>query len=96
MSINHTRLFLIVFILHLNACAKQPQAISPTATIAPTELPTKDPTDPLSTIDPSLFGSLSKSDIDPLASKIYQAIFTKVMDGFIASGNIIEYQLLNS
>jgi len=96
MNIQRTRLFLIVFILLLNACAKQTQAFPPTATIAPTELPTEDPTEPPSTTDPSLFGSLFKSDIDPLASKIHEVIFTEVMDGFIASGNIIEYQLLNS
>lgn len=43
-----------------------------------------------------LFGALDKSEIDPLAGRIQEAIFIKVMDGFIASGNILEYQIISS
>ena len=31
-----------------------------------------------------------------MASRIHEIIFTKVMDGFISNGNIIEYQLITS
>lgn len=59
------------------------------ATDVPTEVLTKAP----SNTDPSLFGSISKSEINPLAARVYEIIFIKVMDGYIASGNIIEYQI---
>ena len=112
MNIHRIKLLLFVFILTLSACAKQVQPTPPTiapapptATIAPpteaptevpTELPTETPTSAPSNTDPSLFGALSKSEINPLASKIQEAIFTKVMDGFIANGNIIDYQVITS
>ena len=101
MNIHRTKIFLFVFIFLLSACGKQAQPASPTATLPPpstetsappTEIPTVDP----SNTDPSLFGALAKSEINPLASKIHEAIFTKVMDGFIASGNILEYQIISS
>ncbi|HSG43963.1 MAG TPA: hypothetical protein VLA72_12480 [Anaerolineales bacterium] len=95
----------ILFILILSACAKQAQPALPTAAlIQPTEAPTKIPTEvptevpteaPFDT-DPSLFGALSKSEIDPFASNIQDAIFSKSMDGFIASRNIIEYRIIAS
>jgi len=107
MNLHRTKFFTLMFILLLSACAKQSQAIPPTATTPPpteitipietsTEIPTDVPTEVPSNTDPSLFGALKKSEINPLASKIHEAIFNKVMDGFIASGNIIEYQLLSS
>jgi len=43
-----------------------------------------------------LFGAVSKPDINLLAIKIHEAIFAKIMDGFIANGNIIEYQIVSS
>ena len=76
--------------------------VSPTET--PVEIPTDIPTDTHTEIpteapsntDPALFGALAKSEINPLAAKIQEAVFAKVMDGFIASGNIIEYQIISS
>jgi hypothetical protein len=108
MNFRRTKLFLFVFILLLSACAKQAQPVPPTIapppptetsappTEVPTAVPTEIPTEVPSNTDPSLFGALAKSEINPLASKIHEAIFTKVMDGFITSGNIIEYQVTAS
>ncbi len=108
MNIHRTKILLFVFIFLLSACGKQAQSAPSTATIPPraetsapsTETPTEIPTEVLpdtpSNTDPTLFGALSKSEINPLAGKIQEAIFTKVMDGFITSGNIIEYKLLSS
>ena len=108
MNTHRTKIFLLVFIFLLSACGKGAQPVSPTATLppptetsapsteTPTEIPTDVPTQVPSNTDPSLFGALSKSEINPLASKIQEAIFIKVMDGFIANGNIIEYQIVSS
>jgi len=112
MNIHRTKILLFVFIFLLSACGKQAQTALPTATSSPptetsappteaptavpTETPTEMPTEVPSITDPSLFGVLAKSEIIPLASKIQEAIFTKVMDGFIVNGNIIEYQIISS
>jgi len=104
MKIHHPKLFLFVFIFFLSACGKQSQATPPTAELVPptrtaapaTETPTKIPTETRSNTDPALFGALAKSEINPLAAKIHEAIFIKVMDGFIANNNIIEYQIITS
>ena len=103
MNLHRTKLFLFVFILLLSSCAKQAQSVPPTiapssteTSAPPTESHTEIPTEVPSNTDPSLFGALAKSEIDPLASKIHEAIFTKVMDGFIANSNIIEYQITSS
>jgi hypothetical protein len=107
MNLHRTNFILLVLILFLASCAKQAQAVPPTVTAlpptaiivptkAPIDIPTEVPTEVPSNTDPLLFGALSKSEINPLAGKIHEAIFTKVMDGFIASGNIIEYQVTSS
>lgn len=106
MITHRTKLIVFVFIFFLSACAKQAQPAPPTTaaliqsteapTESPTESPTETPTEVPSNTDPSLFGALAKSEINPLASKIHEAIFIKVMDGFIANGNIIEYQITAS
>lgn len=104
MNLRRTKIFLPVFVLLLSACAKQAQSAPSTATIPPraetsapsTEIPPDVLPDTPSNTDPTLFGALSKSEINPLAGNIQEAIFTKVMDGFITSGNIIEYKLLSS
>jgi len=109
MNMRHAKSILFVFIFLLSACAKQAQPIPLTTTPlppatetsappteVPTEIPTEIPTEVPSSTDPALFGALSKSEINPLASKIHETIFTKVMDGFIANGNIIEYQIISS
>jgi hypothetical protein len=101
MNSHRTKHLLFVFIFLLSSCARQAQPIPPTATLVPsTETPTVVPTDvsteaPSST-DPALFDALAKSEAKPLASKIFEAIFIKAMNGFIASGNIIEYQIITS
>lgn len=105
MNNRRLKLISILFILVLSACAKQAQTAPPTAALIqpteapteiPTELPTEVPTEAPSNTDPSLFGALAKSEIDPLASNIQDAIFSKAMDGFMASGNIIEYRIIAS
>ena len=108
MNIHYTKHFFFVFIFLLSACAQQVQAVPPTITVAPptetsapptetpTEVPTETPTSVPSNTDPALFGALAKSEINPLVSKIHEAIFIKVMDGFIANDNIIEYQITYS
>jgi hypothetical protein len=97
MNLHRTKLLLFVFIFLLCACAKQEQAASPTPTAAPpTEAPAGTSIEVRSNTDPSLFGALSKSEIDPLAGKIHEAVFSKAMDGFIAGGDILEYQIIAS
>ena len=103
MHIHRTKLVLFAVLL-LSACTKQAQSVSPTVTIPPptativvsTEVPSESLTEISSNTDPALFGAISKAEINPLAGNIQEIIFNKVMDGFIASGNIIEYQLLTS
>ena len=103
MHIHRTKLFLFAVLL-LSACTKQARSTSPAVTIPPptttviipTEAPTESPTEIPSDTDPALFGVISKTEINPLAGNIQEIIFNKVMDGFIASGNIFEYQLLSS
>ncbi len=103
MHIRRTKLFLFAVLL-LSACTKQAQSTSPAVTIPPptttviipTEAPTESPTEIPSDKDPALFGVISKTEINLLAGNIQEAIFTKVMDGFIGSGNIIEYQIITS
>jgi len=108
MNTHRTKLFLLAFVLLLSACAKQAQPVPPTIapppptetsappTEAPTAIPTEAPTEVPSNTDPSLFGALAKRENNPLASKIHEAIFTKAMDGFIANGDILEYQITYS
>lgn len=104
MTAYNARYILLAFIFILSACTRQAQSALPTATlppptetsVPPTEAPTETPTTIPSNTDPALFGALAKSEINPLAGKIHEAIFIKVMDGFIASGNILEYQILSS
>ena len=105
MNKHRLKLISILFILLLSACAEQVQSAPPTATLyqpsetpteIPTDIPTEIPTEVPSNPDPSLFGALAKSEIDPLASNIQDSIFSKSMDGFIASGNIIEYRIIAS
>ena len=108
MSTHRIKYVLTVCIFLLSACARQATSVPPTLnlplptetaappTATPTEVPTETPTELPSNTDPALFGALAKSEINPLAAKIHEAIFIKVMDGFIASGNIIEYQIVSS
>jgi hypothetical protein len=87
-------LFLLCVIL-LFACTKQAQPIPPTTTSAPPiEAPPETPTEVPSNTDPTLFGAITQTEIqayslEPVAS----AIFNKVMDAFIANGDILEYQV---
>ena len=103
MHIHRTKLVFFAVLL-LSACTKQAQSVSPTVTIpppsatvvVPTEAPAESPTEISSNTDPALFGVISKAEINPLAGNIQEVIFNKIMDGFIASGNIIEYQITYS
>ena len=93
MNLQRTNLYLFAVILLLSACVEQEQAVTPTPIAAPA---VKIETIVPSNSDPALFGALPKSEINPLAGKIQEAIFIKVMDEFIASGNILEYQIVAS
>ena len=108
MNIKRTKPILFFIIFFLTACARQAPAVPPSPTSAPTtrvliqptetptEIPTQVPTEVPSNTDPSLFGALRKSELDPLASKIQEAVFRKAMDGFISNRNIIEYRITAS
>jgi hypothetical protein len=101
MNIRCTKLFLFVFIV-LSACAGQAQA-TPTATFPsptrtnnpPTEMLIEIPTEISSSTDPALFGTIEQGEIQAFSLEpIANAIFTSVMDGFAANGNIIDYQVM--
>lgn len=96
----------LIAIIFLSACGTQPEAAAPTLTSVPptariiplTETPTSIPiTDtpaPASAQDPTLFGEISVDAIQAYAlESVADAIFVKTMDGFIATGGIIEYQV---
>ena len=106
MRLRRTKLILFVFILLLPACAKQAQPVPPTATLSPptetsvpptepsTDVPTIIPTEAPSNTDPALFGAILQTEIQAFSLEpVANAIFSKVMDGFIANGDIIEYQV---
>lgn len=100
-------LSLILFFL-LTSCAKPSQAVPPTAVPAaqtsapsaanppPTEtslLPTETPI-PVATQDPSIFGAIGTGEIQAYALEpVANAIFSKVMDGFVADGFVQAYQV---
>ncbi|MBK9924069.1 MAG: hypothetical protein IPP66_02150 [Anaerolineales bacterium] len=107
MNIYRTKLLLLVFVILLSACSKsQPVAPTttlppPTATSIPTETPTATPTEvptetpiPAPTQDPLIFGAILQTETQAFSLEpVANAIFTKTMDGFIASGIITEYQV---
>lgn len=94
--------YLLIALL-LVGCAKQATPIPSTATIPPptetaappTETPTEIPTEtpiPGPTQDPLLFGAIGQGEIQAFSLEpVANAIFSKTMDGYIATGNIIEY-----
>ena len=106
MSLHRTKLFLLLVVLLLSACGKQAQTVQSTATFPPpteTTIPsTETPTEisaatftPSPTQDPALFGVILQTEIQAFSLEpVADAIFSKVMDGFIANGNIIEYQVI--
>jgi hypothetical protein len=94
----------LALILLLAGCAKQAQAVPPTATASPTAtvLPTETPyTTPLQslppdpTADPSLFGTIYQSEIQAFAlESVANAIFSRTLDRFVDAGRIQEYQVM--
>lgn len=99
MNHHRAKLFLLVTLFLLASCAKPEQTLPPTATLPHATETSAPPTEtpiPLPTQDPLLFGALAKSEINPLASKIQEAVFVKAMEAFIASGNVLEYQITYS
>ena len=94
-------LFLIgLFILY--GCGSQAEPPSPTSApatatiILPTETQTAVPITetPALTQDPLLFGAILQTEIQAFSLEPFaNAIFTKTMDGYIASDNILEYQV---
>jgi len=103
------RYFLLIFIFILTGCAKPAQSVAPTsivaipsvtlippsetATEAPTVIPAT-PTAPDPTADPTVFGAIGTGEIQAFAlESVASAIFQKTMDGFIADGQIQEYQV---
>lgn len=96
MNITCIKNILFVFIFLLSACAREVQTGPPISTLPhPTE-PIASFTEISLNTDPSLYGALAKSEINPLASNIHEAIFIKVMDGFIANKAILEYLIITS
>lgn len=107
MNIHRTKKLLIIFIFILSACSKATQAALPTPTIVPsatetsipatptpTDIPTETPL-PEPTQDPLVFGAIGQNEIQAYAlESVVNAIFGKAMDGYIATGNIIEYQVM--
>jgi len=96
MTIHRKKFFLLVLIVLLSACTKQAQALPPTATLPPPiEVLTTIPTEVPVNTDPALFGAIAQGEIPAFSLEpIANAIFTKVMDGFVASGDILEYQVI--
>lgn len=102
MNLHRTNLFLLAFILLFPSCAKPAETVPPShlppppaATSAPTIISfTEIPAEVPSNNDPALFGAIPQTEIqayslEPVAS----AIFNKVMDAFIANGDILEYRV---
>jgi hypothetical protein len=96
------RKIILAFVIPLlAACARPSQPVPPNVLpSSPAETPAKIltavPTEPFVGADPTLFGALAKSEINPLAGKIHEAIFIKAMDSFVAGEDIIEYQIVAS
>lgn len=71
--------------------------LSSTATSIPATATSAPPTEtsvPVPTQDPELFGSIGANEIQAFALEpVANAIFAKVMDAFIASGSVQEYQI---
>jgi hypothetical protein len=93
-------LLLLIGVLLLSACGKPAQA-APTATatvILPTDTPLP-PTEtpiPAPTQDPSVFGAIGTGEVQAGAiESVASAIFNKTMDGFVAGGNVQEYQVVS-
>jgi hypothetical protein len=99
--------FIVVALLLVCACAQQPQIASPevdlpvpsataipvTPTIEITTTPTDLPTE-IATTDPSLFGAIAQSEIQAYSLEpVAEAVFVKVMDEYIASKKIDEYEI---
>src|SRR5512145_2772383 len=98
----------IALAMLLTGCAKQAQAVPPTATASPTAtvLPSETPTEtpyptplqslpPDPTADPSLFGTIYQSEIQAFAlESVASAIFSRTLDRFVDAGRIQEYQVM--
>ncbi|PWB69410.1 MAG: hypothetical protein C3F07_19415 [Anaerolineales bacterium] len=97
MNLHRTKLFLLVFILLLSACAQSAETVPPTAVLpSPTEAiaPTETPTEVPAATDPALFGAIAQSEIQAYSLEpVANAIFTRVMDALAANGDILEYQV---
>lgn len=99
----HLTLLFIVFLL--SSCGKPAQPVAPIAISASgtaTNLPATETstaisfteTSPIPTSNSTIFGAILQSEIQAFSLEpIANAIFGKVMDGFIANGDIIEYQV---
>src|SRR5262245_34371034 len=74
-----------------------PTAVPAETAILPTETSTPipfTPTSPGPTADPTVFGAIGTGEIQAFALEpVANAIFSKAMDGFIAAGQIQEYQV---
>jgi hypothetical protein len=103
---NGKRLTTLFVIIIVSACVKQAQSIPPTAALSsptktsalltetPAQVPTETPTETLLVTDPALFGAITQGEIQAFSLEpIANVIFNKVMDGFIADGNILDYHV---
>lgn len=97
MTVQNARYALLAFVL-LTACARQAQAVPSTATLPPPAAtsapPTKAPAPTPLPQDAALFGTMAQEKVQAYSLEpVANAIFDKVMDGFITGGNILEYQV---
>jgi hypothetical protein len=104
MNFHRKQVLLLAVILSLSACAKQTLAFPPTATLPPptetsappteTHLPPTETPIPAPTQDPAVFGAIGTGEIQAFALEpVANAIFSKVMDGFVAGGTVQAYQV---
>jgi hypothetical protein len=103
MSIHRTTYFLFAFLFLLSACGTGTESASTPASARSTDNPpteTQTPpyltdTPPAPTADPTLFGAIGINEIQAYAlESVADAIFTRTMDSFKASGGIQDYQIL--
>lgn len=98
MNLRQNQLLSLTVILILSACAKQAQAVLPTATLPPPTETSAPPTEipiPSPTQDPTLFGAIGTGEIQGFVVESFaNAIFTKTMDALKTSGAIQDYQTL--
>lgn len=98
MTVQNARHLLLASMILLSACARQAQVVPSAATFPPPASTNTPPIEAPSTTplprDAALFGAIPQSEIQAYSLEpVANAIFNKVMDGFMAGGGILEYQV---